>query len=74
MLTRRGFGGVLAGIALTTGSARADLGALEEGARKEGGLTWYTAQTDGETAELIGRSFTARYPAMRRVQFHRSRP
>jgi iron(III) transport system substrate-binding protein len=45
--------------------ALADLGALEEGARKEGGVTWYTAQTDGETAELIGRRFTERYPGVR---------
>ena len=65
MLTRRGFAGVLAGVALTARSARADLGAMEEGARKEGGLTWYTAQTDGETAELIGRTFTARYPGVK---------
>ena len=47
------------------GHARADLGPLEEAARKEGGLTWYTAQTDGETAELIGRSFTLRYPGVK---------
>ena len=65
MLTRRGFAGVLAGVAFTGRSARADLGAIEEGARKEGGLTWYTAQTDGETAELIGRTFTARYPGVK---------
>jgi iron(III) transport system substrate-binding protein len=66
MLTRRGFSGVLAGVALTGAAhpARADFGALEMAARKEGGLTWYTAQTDGETAELIGRSFSARYPGI----------
>ena len=67
MLTRRGFSGVLAGITLAgaAGPARADLGPLEEAARKEGGLTWYTAQTDGETAELIGRSFTLRFPGVK---------
>jgi iron(III) transport system substrate-binding protein len=62
MLSRRG---LLAGISLLgAGSARADLGTLEEGARKEGGLTWYTAQTDGESAEQIGRRFTERYPGV----------
>ena len=66
MLNRRRFSGLLAGVSLVgTGAARADLGALEEGARKEGGLTWYTAQTDGESAELIGRRFTARYPGVK---------
>ena len=56
----------LAGAALLGATpAMADLGALEENARKEGGLTWYTAQTDGETAELIGRQFTARHPGVR---------
>lgn len=65
MLSRRSFAGALAGLPLLASSpARADLGALEEGARKEGGLTWYTAQTDGESAELIGRRFTVRYPGV----------
>jgi iron(III) transport system substrate-binding protein len=61
MLTRR----ALAAAALLPAVARADTGALEEGARREGGLTWYTAQTDGETAELMGRRFTARYPGVK---------
>lgn len=66
MLTRRGFSSVLAGVSLIgSTAARADLGGLEEGARKEGGLTWYTAQTDGEAAERIGRSFTAHYPGIK---------
>ena len=62
-LTRRG---VLVGAAMASGisAAWADTAELEAAARKEGGLTWYTAQTDGETAELIGRSFTARYPGV----------
>jgi iron(III) transport system substrate-binding protein len=65
MLTRRAFSGLVAGVStLCAASARADLGSLEEAARKEGGLTWYTAQTDGATAELIGRRFTARYPGV----------
>ena len=63
-ITRRG---VLAAVPLLAAStqARADLGPLEEAARKEGGLTWYTAQTSGETAENIGRAFTARYPGIK---------
>ena len=66
MLSRRGFSGMLAGVSLLgPATARADLGALEEAGRREGGLTWYTAQTDGETAERIGRSFTARYPGIK---------
>ena len=35
--------------------AHADFEALYEAAKKEGSLTWYTAHTDGETAELTGR-------------------
>jgi len=66
MLSRRGFSGLFAGLSLLHAApARADLNSLQEGARKEGGLTWYTAQTDGETAELVGRRFTARYPGVR---------
>ena len=67
MLTRRSVSGALAGISLilAAGSARADLGALEEAARKEGSVTWYTAHTDGETAEAVGRGFTARYPGVK---------
>ena len=65
-LSRRGFSSMFAAICLLpTASARADLGALEEGARKEGGLTWYTAQTDGETAERVGRQFTARHAGVK---------
>ena len=66
MINRRRFSGMLASVPLLGAtSARADFGALEEGARKEGGLTWYNAQTDGESAEQIGRQFTARYPGVR---------
>ena len=45
--------------------ARAELAAIEEAARKEGSVTWYTAHTDGETAEAVGRGFTARYPGIK---------
>jgi iron(III) transport system substrate-binding protein len=72
-IARRNVAGFLGSLAVTAampGPALADagavdLGALEEAARREGGLTWYTAQVDGETAELIGRTFTARYPGVR---------
>ena len=45
--------------------ARAELAAIEDAARKEGSVTWYTAHTDGETAEAVGRGFTARYPGIK---------
>jgi iron(III) transport system substrate-binding protein len=45
--------------------ARADDAALLEGARKEGTLTWYIAQVDGETAEDMGRAFTRQYPGVK---------
>jgi iron(III) transport system substrate-binding protein len=45
-------------------SARADLTALEDPARKEGTLTWYVAQMSGEAAEDMGRIFTKKYPGI----------
>jgi len=39
--------------------------ALIEAARREGTLTWYMAQVDTETAEAMGRAFTAQYPGVR---------
>lgn len=60
--------GLLAGLALTAAPgiplARAGVG-LETAARAEGTLTWYIAQVDTETAERLGRAFTARYPGIR---------
>ena len=44
--------------------APAELAALEESARKEGTLTWYTAQMSGEAAEDMGRIFTSKYPGI----------
>ena len=38
--------------------AGADSAALEAGASKEATLTWYIAQVDSETAEVMGRAFT----------------
>jgi len=55
----------LGGAALLPSRARSDTAALEEAARKEGGLTWYIAQVDSETAERMGRAFTARYPGVK---------
>ena len=55
----------LGGAALLPRHAAADEAALLEGARKEGTLTWYIAQVDGETAEVMGRAFTAQYPGVK---------
>jgi iron(III) transport system substrate-binding protein len=44
--------------------ARSETAALEAAARKEGTLTWYIAQVDSETAETMGRAFTAQYPGV----------
>jgi len=53
---------VLGGLAVTTIArrARADLAA----AQREGSVTWYIAQVAGETAEMMGRAFTAQYPGI----------
>ena len=42
-------------------SARADLAALTEAAKKEGELTWYIAHYTSEGAEDLGRGFTEMY-------------
>ena len=54
----------LATISLTT-SARAQLASIEAAARKEGVVTWYTAHTDGESAEQAGAAFTRLYPEIK---------
>lgn len=46
-------------------TARADLKALEDAARKEGTLTWYMAQVDTEKATALARAFTSEYPDIR---------
>jgi iron(III) transport system substrate-binding protein len=66
----RGAAGMLAAVAvslccLAAGPARADLTAIQDAARREGTLTWYTAHTDGETAEAMGSAFTQRYPGIK---------
>jgi iron(III) transport system substrate-binding protein len=55
----------VAGSLAMAGRARADLAALEEAARKEGEVTWYTAHTDTETAEAVGQAFTKKYPGIK---------
>jgi iron(III) transport system substrate-binding protein len=55
----------LGGTALIASQARADEAAMLDAARKEGTLTWYIAQVDGETAELMGRAFTAHFPGVK---------
>lgn len=67
-ITRRRAAMAALATSITAGMVRdahADLKALEQAARAEGGLTWYTGQTDAETAELLGRSFTAEYPGIK---------
>ena len=41
--------------------AHADMKALEEAAKKEGELTWYTSHYTSEGAEDLGRGFTEMY-------------
>ena len=55
----------LGGTALMSRHAHADEAAMLDAARKEGTLTWYIAQVDGETAELMGRAFTAHFPGVK---------
>ena len=68
-ITRRratvGVAAALGGATLVARHAHADEAAMLDAARKEGTLTWYIAQVDGETAELMGRAFTAHYPGVK---------
>ena len=66
MLGRRGFlagvGGVAAGARVAyAGGVTPELVAA---ARREGSVTWYIAQVDTETAETMGRAFSAKYPGV----------
>ncbi len=66
LITRRAFAagsGTLAAASLLP-SARADTTDLAAAARKEGSVTWYIAQVDGETAQEMGRAFTKQYPGI----------
>lgn len=42
-----------------------DLPSVEAAARKEGALTWYTAHTDGETAQIMLDAFMKQYPEIK---------
>jgi iron(III) transport system substrate-binding protein len=62
MLTRRAALSLLSAAAVPRATAAAD--APEEAAREEGAVTWYVAQVDSETAEVLGRRFSARHPGI----------
>jgi iron(III) transport system substrate-binding protein len=62
VLTRRAAVSLLAAAALPRAAFADD--AIEVAARKEGALTWYIAQVDAETAEELGRRFTAAHPGI----------
>lgn len=66
-ITRRAAAVGLAGfgaVAWRPRDARADLAGLEQAARGETTLTWYTAQEDAEKAEALGRAFTKEHPGI----------
>src|SRR5471032_291739 len=52
---------VAAVLALAPLVARADMAALQEAAKKDGELTWYTAHYTSEAAEELGAVFTKLY-------------
>ena len=52
---------VVAALAFAPVAVRADMKALEEAAKKEGELTWYTAHYTSEGAEELGAEFTKIY-------------
>jgi iron(III) transport system substrate-binding protein len=62
VLTRRAAVALLAATAWPRAAFADD--AIEAAARKEGALTWYIAQVDAETAEDLGRRFTAAHPGI----------
>ncbi len=67
-IDRRTFVAAGAAAALVPGALRAQMrpeeAALYEAAKKEGQLTWYVAHLSSETAERVGKTFTARYPGV----------
>ena len=52
---------IVAALAFAPLSARAELRALEEAAKKEGEITWYISHYTSEGAEDLGRAFTKNY-------------
>jgi iron(III) transport system substrate-binding protein len=61
-ITRRHAGAGFAAMAAMPRLASAD--AAPEAAKAEGTLTWYIAQVDAQTAENLGRTFTASHPGV----------
>ncbi|MGH7041928.1 MAG: ABC transporter substrate-binding protein [Acetobacteraceae bacterium] len=49
---------------MLSANAHADEADLVKAARKEGSVTWYIAQVDGETAQQMGRAFSKQYPGI----------
>jgi iron(III) transport system substrate-binding protein len=68
-ITRRIFIATTGAAVATRRATAADLPpheqALYDAARKEGELTWYSAQIQSEPAEAAGRAFTERYPGIK---------
>ncbi len=64
LIGRRAALASIAVTALLPGAARAELTDLERAAAREGTLTWYTAHTDGDTAESTGAEFTRLHPGI----------
>jgi iron(III) transport system substrate-binding protein len=62
-MTRRRAASGLIGLAALPGAGWAEGASrgLQAGARAEGTLTWYTAQVDAETAEMLGQTFSRTY-------------
>lgn len=56
--------GALGAATLLPRAAFADTVSVDA-ATKEGTLTWYIAQVDSETAEVMGRAFTKQYPGIK---------
>src|SRR6185437_5598994 len=52
-------------LARAAAAARADTASLEAAAKKEGELTWYVSQVNGETAQAAGADFTRLHPGIK---------
>jgi iron(III) transport system substrate-binding protein len=65
MIQRRMFLGGLAAGLVATRATRADIPTLYAAAQKEGSVTWYTAHTDGETAQATAAAFQQQYPGIK---------
>ena len=54
-----------AGLVLPFAARAQDMPGIAAAARKDGALTWYTAHTDGETAQLMLDAFMRQYPEIK---------